>query len=272
MTALQEMTGCDLDDEASVRSAIASLTPPKRQQLLAQGQELKRDLLTKQEHAEERSLYFDEVNRSADQAACQSTRTARSSQRRCVPRKRRKKSPSPPNKPPALAHHSPSSLPLKFPADCRLHEHLQRGDPSPLPVGGARLVAVPDQGRAGGGARSAAASAAPERPRGGRGRALGAQGWGVARGRGGGPAAVCAAQPAAPARAPLPGTLTCARLRREHDLACAETVERARRLLDMLLAYSLQVGWVRDDVHHRATGPRHQRPLGPAGRTSAART
>ena len=40
MTALQEMTGCDLDDEASVRSAIASLTPLKRQQLLAQGQEL----------------------------------------------------------------------------------------------------------------------------------------------------------------------------------------------------------------------------------------
>jgi len=68
MTALQRiMGGAELTDD-SVRTAIANLTPAQRQQLLAEGQDLKRDLLTKQEHAEERNLYFNEVNRSADRA------------------------------------------------------------------------------------------------------------------------------------------------------------------------------------------------------------
>ena len=68
LSALQAMVGGVELTEESVRSAIASLTPAQRQQLLAEGQDLKRDLLTKQEHVEDRNLYIKEVNRSADQA------------------------------------------------------------------------------------------------------------------------------------------------------------------------------------------------------------
>ena len=67
MAALQAMVGTELTED-NVRSAIASLTPAQRRKLLAEGQDLKRDLLTKQEHVEDRNLYFKEVNHSADQA------------------------------------------------------------------------------------------------------------------------------------------------------------------------------------------------------------
>jgi len=69
LSALQKMIGGDeLADEAAVRAAIASLTPAQRRQLLSEGKDLKKDLMTKQEHADERNVYFNEVNRSADQA------------------------------------------------------------------------------------------------------------------------------------------------------------------------------------------------------------
>ena len=68
LSALQAMVGGAELTEDSVRSAIASLSPAQRQQLLAEGQDLKRDLLTNQERKEDRNLYFKEVNNSADQA------------------------------------------------------------------------------------------------------------------------------------------------------------------------------------------------------------
>lgn len=68
MATLQEMVGGAELTEETMRSAIASLSPAQRRKLLSEGRDLKRDLLTKQEHTEDRNLYFKEVNRSADQA------------------------------------------------------------------------------------------------------------------------------------------------------------------------------------------------------------
>ena len=68
MAALQAMVGGTELTEEAVRAGIANLTPQQRQQLIAEGQGLKRDLLTKQEYVEDRHLYFREVNRGADQA------------------------------------------------------------------------------------------------------------------------------------------------------------------------------------------------------------
>ena len=68
MAALQRMVGGAELTEDTMRTAIASLTPEQRRQLLSEGQDLKRDLLTKQELTEKRNLYFKEVNRSADKA------------------------------------------------------------------------------------------------------------------------------------------------------------------------------------------------------------
>lgn len=68
MQALQRMVGDAELTEDTVRAAIASLTPDQRRQLLVEGQDLKRDILTKEECTEDRNLYFKEVNRSADQA------------------------------------------------------------------------------------------------------------------------------------------------------------------------------------------------------------
>ena len=246
MTALQEMTGCDLDDEASVRSAIASLTPLKRQQLLAQGQELKRDLLTKQEHAEERSLYFDEVNRSADQAGLPVDKDG------AFLAKKVRATKSDEKKAPALLINRPLSLTILHPL-CRSNSlqiaaymstsneeipHLfllEALASSPYLI----KVALAE-------ARDPAAASAAQNDLAEVEAALSVLkvgGWreGEAAGR-----------PPFVRRNLL---LLHAHLYRERlralvfaestTLACAETVERARRLLDMLLAYSLQVGWVR---------------------------
>jgi len=70
LAALQSMMGdIELTDD-SVREAIGKLTPEQKRQLMqeAGGQELKRDMLTKEENKEDRSRYFSEVNRSAEQA------------------------------------------------------------------------------------------------------------------------------------------------------------------------------------------------------------
>ena len=68
LAALQRMMGgAELTDEG-VRQAIGKLTPKQRQELIMEGQGLKRDLLTKEEHSTERSLYFQEVSRTADDA------------------------------------------------------------------------------------------------------------------------------------------------------------------------------------------------------------
>jgi 2-hydroxychromene-2-carboxylate isomerase len=70
LAALQAMMGdVELTDE-SVRQAIAKMTPEQKQQLMqdAGGQQLKRELLTNEETKQDRSLYFKEVNRSAEAA------------------------------------------------------------------------------------------------------------------------------------------------------------------------------------------------------------
>lgn len=66
--ALQRMLGTDNLTEEGMREAIAKLTPEQRHQLLTEGQDLKQDLLTKQENADDRNLYLKEVNKNADQA------------------------------------------------------------------------------------------------------------------------------------------------------------------------------------------------------------
>ena len=70
LAALQSMMGgAELTDEA-VRDAIAKMTPEQKQQLMkeAGGEDLKRDMLTKDENKQDRNLYFQEVNKSADMA------------------------------------------------------------------------------------------------------------------------------------------------------------------------------------------------------------
>lgn len=68
MATLQAMVGGAELTEETMRSAIASLTPSQRRKLVLESRDLKRELLTKREHAEERNIYFKEVNRSADDA------------------------------------------------------------------------------------------------------------------------------------------------------------------------------------------------------------
>ena len=70
LAALQEMTGvAELTDEG-VREAIAKLTPEQKRQLMedAGGHDLKRDMMVKEENKEDRSLFFKEVNLSAEKA------------------------------------------------------------------------------------------------------------------------------------------------------------------------------------------------------------
>lgn len=70
LAALQTMMGgVELTDEG-VREAIGKLTPEQKRQLMqdAGGQDLKREMLTKEENKDDRALYFQEVNRSAEQA------------------------------------------------------------------------------------------------------------------------------------------------------------------------------------------------------------
>jgi len=67
MQALQKMLGVSELTEDGMRDAIAKLTPEQRQQLLAEGQDMKKDIMTKKENTEERKLYLKEVNRSADE-------------------------------------------------------------------------------------------------------------------------------------------------------------------------------------------------------------
>ena len=70
LAALQEMMGgAEMTDDA-VREAIGKLTPEQKQQLMqeAGGQELKREMLTNEDSKADRSLYFKEVNRSAEAA------------------------------------------------------------------------------------------------------------------------------------------------------------------------------------------------------------
>jgi len=70
LAALQEMMGdVELTDDA-VREAIAKMTPEQKQKLMREsgGQELKGELMTNEEDKQSRSLYFSEVNRSAEEA------------------------------------------------------------------------------------------------------------------------------------------------------------------------------------------------------------
>ena len=66
LATLQRMTGMTEMTEDNVREAMAKLTPEQRAELLAEGQELKRDLMTKEEHASDRKMFFKEVNTYAD--------------------------------------------------------------------------------------------------------------------------------------------------------------------------------------------------------------
>ena len=68
MAALSRMMGDTELTEENIRDAMQKLTPEQRQELLSEGAELKEELLTKQEHAEDAKLYFKEVNQCAEQA------------------------------------------------------------------------------------------------------------------------------------------------------------------------------------------------------------
>lgn len=63
------MGDVELTDDA-VREAIAKMTPEQKQKLMREsgGQELKGELMTNEEDKQSRSLYFSEVNRSAEEA------------------------------------------------------------------------------------------------------------------------------------------------------------------------------------------------------------
>mmetsp|Transcript_13937 Transcript_13937/g.35982 ORF Transcript_13937/g.35982 Transcript_13937/m.35982 type:complete len:486 (-) Transcript_13937:149-1606(-) len=70
LAALQKMMGgAEMTDDA-VRQAIAKMTPEQKQQLMheAGGQELKREMLTNEDSKQDRNLYFQEVNRTAEEA------------------------------------------------------------------------------------------------------------------------------------------------------------------------------------------------------------
>lgn len=69
MAALQKFVGPDVElTEEKVRETIASMTPEQRQELMAEGQDLKTELLTSGEHEEELQLFRKEVNDRAEQA------------------------------------------------------------------------------------------------------------------------------------------------------------------------------------------------------------
>lgn len=69
MQALKRMMGCTGEPtEEEIRKAITGLTQEQRQELLAEGQDLKKDLLNKPDLADNRKVFFSEVNTGADQA------------------------------------------------------------------------------------------------------------------------------------------------------------------------------------------------------------
>ena len=68
LAALQKMMGGIELTEENVRDQMAKLTPQQKQELMMEGQDLKRDLMTKKECQEERTMFFKEVNHNAEQA------------------------------------------------------------------------------------------------------------------------------------------------------------------------------------------------------------
>lgn len=68
MQALQRMMGDTELTEENIRDAMQNLTPEQRHELLSEGKELKQELLTNKDHAEERNLYFKEFNQRAEEA------------------------------------------------------------------------------------------------------------------------------------------------------------------------------------------------------------
>ena len=68
MKALQRMMGDTELTEENIRDAMQNLTAEQRRELLSEGQELKQELLTNQDHVEDRNLYFKEFNQRAEEA------------------------------------------------------------------------------------------------------------------------------------------------------------------------------------------------------------
>lgn len=68
MAALQRMMGNTELTEDNIRVFMQKLTPEQKAELLSEGQELKQELLTNQEHADDRNLFFKEFNRRSEEA------------------------------------------------------------------------------------------------------------------------------------------------------------------------------------------------------------
>lgn len=66
LAALQRMMGGEELTDEGVRSAMASLTSEQRQELLRESKGLKQDLMTKEEHKDDRVKFLGEINRSAE--------------------------------------------------------------------------------------------------------------------------------------------------------------------------------------------------------------
>jgi len=68
MAALQKMMGDTELTEDNIRIAMQNLTPEQKAELLSEGQELKQEIMSKKEHAEERNLFFSEFNKRSEEA------------------------------------------------------------------------------------------------------------------------------------------------------------------------------------------------------------
>ena len=165
LAALQSMRGDVEMTDDSVRDAISKLTPQQKQQLMqeAGGQELKREMLTREDHKEERSMYFKEVNRSNDKAGLPVDKdndflakkvgsappprdAARAPPSRARSLARPLRAPEPERRP-----RSRSAAPRR--AAFGPHEELARRDPAAAARGRVGLDAIPRQGRPRGGPR-----------------------------------------------------------------------------------------------------------------------
>jgi len=216
MARLQEMMGGAELTEESMRQAISSMTPEQRTELLSEGQELKQEILTKEEKKEERQLFFQTINKSADEAQMPIDKdTEFLAKKICA-----FMSSSADDLPQQLLLEALASTPYFVKAALK-----ESRDPSVTPVPPADLEEI-----------EAALSL------------LKVEGWRSE----GADAQQAAARPPYVRRNLLLLTshlhrerLRALNLQEATTLAATETVRKARRLLDMLFAYSLRCSWIK---------------------------
>jgi len=215
MARLQEMMGGAELTEESMRQAISSMTAEQRAELLSEGQELKQEILTKEEKKEERQLFFQTINKSADEAQMPIDKdTEFLAKKICA-----FMSSSAADLPQQLLLEALASTPYFVKAALK-----ESRDPSVTPVPPADLEEI-----------EAALSL------------LKVEGW-----RSDSADAQQAARPPYVRRNLLLLTshlhrerLRALNLQEATTLAATETVRKARRLLDMLFAYSLRCSWIK---------------------------